>query len=204
MNIRERRGSGWRSCLWLLVFASNCGASIIQNHDNGHFYELVLDPGVTWEDASRGAATRPGDWHLATITSAEENEFIESLFEAGAPFFVDPCLRSSLVGLVCGGLWIGGQSSSNAANDWHWVTGETFSFTDWGPFEPFRNGDRLRIDEFRDRGPLFAWNDAPGNRTLTTGYIVESAGALSVTEPGPLVLVALGLFAMGTRLRRKS
>ena len=71
-------------------------------------------------------------------------------------------------------MWLGATSSSNIAQDWRWVTGEPFSFTDWGPFEPFGNGDRLRIDEFRDRGGLVAWNDAPSTSTRSMGYIVES------------------------------
>jgi hypothetical protein len=151
------------------------GGVVVTNPNNGHRYEIVFHPGITWTEANNAANARAGNWHLATITSEEENTFIKNLLTAGgSPFFEDACLTSNLVGRVCGGMWLGGTSSSNTAQDWGWVTGEPFSFTNWGPFEPFGNGDRLRIDEFRDRGGLIAWNDAPSNSTRSMGYIVES------------------------------
>jgi len=48
---------------------------------NGHDYEAVLAPdGITW-DAANAAAVASGK-HLATITSAAENDFVFSLLSA--------------------------------------------------------------------------------------------------------------------------
>jgi len=157
-----------------LFSATYSTAAIVQNPSNGHFYELVLTGGITWDQANDAANARPGNWYLATITDATENAFIESLLAPGTPYFEENCLSSNLVGRVCNGIWLGGTSSSNASQDWSWVTGEVWSFTDWGPTAPFGNGDRLQIVEFRDQGPLIAWNDVPGTRTSSTGYIVET------------------------------
>lgn len=187
----------------LVANAKAADAAVVSFAGNGHRYELVLDEGVTWDDASAAAAARGAGWHLATITDATENAFIRSLFSAGPPTFVDSCLSSSLVGLVCGGLWIGGVSSGTGSNDWTWVTGEAFTFSDWGPFEPFRNGDRIRIDEFRSLGTI-AWNDVPSGRTLTTGYILENSSTTSpIPLPASLFFLVAGITGLAVTRRRK-
>ncbi|HEC20083.1 MAG TPA: PEP-CTERM sorting domain-containing protein [Gammaproteobacteria bacterium] len=168
---------------------------------NGNLYELILQPGLTWGQANSAASGMGDGWHLATVTSENENQFIQSLLNPGAPYFEASCLSSNLVGEVCEGIWLGGFSSSSSANDWQWVTGEDFSFADWGPFEPFGNGDRLEIAEFRSRNQLMAWNDVPGGRTRSTGYIVEYERAISVPEPSAIFLVAIGLFGLGLLAR---
>ncbi len=152
-------------------FTSDVSAQPIYNPANGHLYELVLQPGVTWNEATNAAAAKPGGWHLATITSAPENAFVQAMLSPGPPFFEATCLTSNLVGRVCGGIWLGGFSSSQG---WRWVTGEPFTFGNWGPFEPFGNGDRVRIDEFRDRSQLIAWNDVPAGQLRSTGYLIEN------------------------------
>jgi hypothetical protein len=134
-------------------------------------YELVIQPGATWNDAANAAAARSGGWHLATITSSAENAFVKALLSAGPPMFETTCLTSNLVGRVCGGIWLGGLSS---AQGWRWVTGEPFTFSNWAPFEPFGNGDRVRIDEFRDLSQLIAWNDVPAGFVRSTGYLLEN------------------------------
>ena len=182
-----------------LVTTTNSSAAIIENPDNGHFYELILED-VTWDQANDAANARPGNWHLVTITDAVENAFIQSLLTPGTPIFDATCPTSSLVGQVCTGFWLGATSSSNTSNDWSWVTGETWSFTNWAPFEPFSNGDRLRIDEFRDQGPLVAWNDVPGDR-LSNGYIVESS---VVPVPAAAWLFTSGFIGLFGMARFKS
>ncbi len=189
----------------LIIAVSSATADPIQwdtaSGGNGNWYELVLQPGLTWEEANSAANTLGGGWHLATVTSAMENDFLDSLLNPGPPSFEASCITSSLVGKVCEGIWLGGFSSSNSANDWQWVTGEAFSFSDWGPFEPFGNGDRLEIAEFRDRGEFIAWNDVPGSRTRTMGYIVEREASLPVSEPYTILLMIVGLFAFSIARR---
>jgi hypothetical protein len=159
--------------LVLVIAVTSALASPILNPGNGHYYEVILQPAITWTEANDAATALTGDWYLATITDANENAFVESLLVAGDSAYFANCITGTLAGTICSGLWIGGVSSSNTSNDWQWGTGEAFSFTDWGPYEPFPNGNHIRIEEFRSNGVL-AWNDVPDHYTNGTGYIIES------------------------------
>jgi len=138
---------------------------------NDHWYEAVLSPGIDWNDANQAALARTGNWYLVTITSQSENDFILDLFENQSAFW-SYAGHSSLVGDVYAGPWIGGQSSSDNSNDWSWETGESFSFTAWGPYEPFRNGDRIYLSQFGSSTNI-GWNDAP-NDYAAPGFVVET------------------------------
>ena len=49
---------------------------------NGHLYEAIrFGRQLSWESARAEARARGPGWDLATITSAEENAFVKSLFE---------------------------------------------------------------------------------------------------------------------------
>jgi hypothetical protein len=158
---------------------------------NDHLYDVVLLPDlVTWDDANAAALALPGDWHLATITSAPEAAFIEGLLDSSE--FTD-CVSGTLAGTICTGLWLGATSSTVGSNDWQWVSGEAFSFTDWGQAEPFGNGDRIRLDWFLSNGVL-AWNDARNVMNPAHGYVVEL-----VPEPSTVFLVAAGIVAATRR-----
>ena len=54
---------------------------------NGHWYELVAGPSMTWTAASEAASTMThmgGVGHLATLTSAEEWAFLVDVVNPGA------------------------------------------------------------------------------------------------------------------------
>jgi hypothetical protein len=140
----------------------------VSDGGNDHFYEAVLAEGdITWEKAQEAALVRGDNWHLATITSEAENEFVKSLFSGNAAFF-NCCLSQ-----VASGPWIGATSSSNASNDWTWITGENFDFTQWGPREPFGNGDHISYAQFGNAKQV-AWNDIPsGHPNSPRSYILE-------------------------------
>jgi hypothetical protein len=145
---------------------------------NGHLYEVVLANGnITWEDAQKAATARGDSWHLATITSAAENNFVESLIAGKADCF-NCCQTSSLVGRIASGPWLGATASTNTSKDWKWVTGEAFAFTDWGPFEPFGNGNHISYAEFGNSRQI-AWNDIPSGHSLSPqSYILECSGVV--------------------------
>ena len=74
-----------RICPFAIIFAAQTVYSTpvrweISEGGNGHFYEAVLiGEHITWEAAQAAAKSRGENRHLATITSAEENAFVESL-----------------------------------------------------------------------------------------------------------------------------
>jgi hypothetical protein len=107
----------------LAAIAAPANADPVQWGANGHWYEAVSGATYTWEQASLAAQGRtwmgiPG--HLATITSQEEQDFIAAL-------------------LGSTNCWLAGYqdpTSSPAADDWHWQTSESWSYTNWQPGEP--------------------------------------------------------------------
>ncbi|MCP5524142.1 MAG: hypothetical protein H7A46_21600 [Verrucomicrobiales bacterium] len=148
---------------------------------NGHFYRVVAAPQIAWADANAAAsvALRCGQpAHLATITSFDEDAFIESI-RLAAPF---------LTGLTTE-CWVGvsDPGSATPADGWQWVNGEgPISGANRGPtyanwlqtfsFEPSGDGAFLGVGLYNFWGPsptsLFGWNDE-GNLRLIGGYVLE-------------------------------
>jgi len=68
------------SCLTIILVAGIAKAVPIQwkieDGGNDHFYEKVVIPGISWNDAKVAAELAGG--YLATITSAEEQAFINT------------------------------------------------------------------------------------------------------------------------------
>jgi hypothetical protein len=134
-------------------------------------------------------AKGPG-WHLATITSAAENAFVFDLVDNN-PDFWNCCFSGNSQGP-----WLGGFKSGSNVGDYSWVTGEPFVYTNWGPLEPFGNGDRMSL--FGYQGPLGPyWNDAP-DTFPTLGYVAENSSPVApIPEPSTIGLALLGFVAIG-------
>jgi hypothetical protein len=136
-------------------------------HGNGHFYELRFCPGAplapcSWEDARDLARMIGPGWDLATITSAEEDAFVRSLFAASPAAF--NIARTTLNN----GPWIGARLEGPTVRDYVWVTGEPFVYANWGPNEPFGNGDRISYADWSSPfgdGAGLGWNDIGSGRT---------------------------------------
>lgn len=162
---------------------------------NGHFYELVLTTG-TWPTArtAASAANHLGQQgYLVTITSAAENQFLMTSFDALANSFV----------------WIGATDQATEGV-WLWIDGPEagvqfsqvgvatapFNFENWGPVEPNNAGDEdvagINLGGTSGGGTLNGqWGDT-SIQTSLTGYIIEYG--VSVPEPSPAILLAcLGL-----------
>ena len=90
----------------------------LHNPDTGHDYQRIDVP-MTWQEAKEYCERHGG--HLATATSAAENQFIYENFGRDH---------------VC---WLGATDEENEGT-WKWVTGEPWEYENWNEGEP-TNGD---------------------------------------------------------------
>lgn len=90
--------------------------------------------------------------HLATITSQGENDFITGHFWTHDSFL--------------GGYQPSG--SQEPAGGWQWVTGETWSYTNWVSMGPdnVQGADVLIFNSFK-------WSDFPSQLGYKRNYIIE-------------------------------
>lgn len=157
----------------------NFAASISQPGEvyypsNGHLYEIIAGPGevgITGAEAKTEAETRTkyeSQGYLATVTSAEENDFIG--------------------GRLNGDGWFGAGDGATEG-DWKWIsgpeTGTSFwsgkgsgsavsgRFSDWASGEPNDGGEGG--EDCAQYYPYGSWNDYPCSNTL--GYYIVEYGA---------------------------
>ncbi len=118
---------------------------------NGHYYQ-VYDNSMTWTEAKEYCEKLGG--HLVTITTADEQSFVESIIKNGTK----SCY------------WLGG-TDEESEGDWTWVTGEKFSYTHWGKDMPdnWETEDYLMMfkeDHPSKPGNTFGyWNDLKNDCT---------------------------------------
>jgi hypothetical protein len=178
--------------LWAvtLVFsvAGATSASTLLNSgiwsENYHDYLIVSFPEQSWDDARSDIAA---GYDLATITSADEQAFIESLLED-----------------IIGEYWLGGYQypldTKDASANWTWVTGESWSYTNWFEGEPNDNGGPGREQHLAMWDTdNWQWNDQAWLPNIT-GYIAESTAP--VPEPTTMLLLSSGLIGLAG-FRRK-
>ncbi|KAB2814873.1 T9SS type A sorting domain-containing protein [Phaeocystidibacter luteus] len=144
--------------------------------DNGHFYEFVSAPGITWSSAKSQAEGRYYNGmqgYLVTVTSASEDAFVQQKLQGEG--------------------WIG-ASDEETELTWKWVTGPEAGtvfwnqatqtpvngqYANWSQGEPndFKYGNPFHPGE--DWGHYYSngvWNDFPNSAGSIAGYIVEYGG----------------------------
>ena len=113
-----------------------------QQNYNGHSY--YRSTGVAnWTTARTNCSNMGG--HLVTITTSGEQSFLYALWPSG---------------------WIG-LTDEVIEGTWRWVTGETYSYTNWNNGEPNNSGNEDYV-QFVSNGK---WNDLNNNSSLA--YVLE-------------------------------
>lgn len=159
---------------------------------NGHTYQSICAPASTWFDADESAQANAPGCSLATITSAEENAFIDGLSDLTEDAWI-------------GGLQAPGQG--DPGDQWGWVTLEAFTFSNWAGGEP-NDDDDVENDEedCLQFYQLADWNDLPCTDELNQ-FVVECLPVSVVEVPtlspaGGSLFVASVLLAAVYALRR--
>ncbi len=145
-------------------------------------YRVISSPGLTWDQARTAAQALGPGWDLATITSQEEQDFIQTLLPAnprGIPGTRD--------------YWIAGEQPSGSqepGGTWRWAT-DSFVFynsgvtaggyANWGTRSPgpttgpdnepnnLGNENHVTLDSRYGWG----WNDLNGDNRTTEGYVAK-------------------------------
>ena len=142
----------------------------------------------TQEEAEAHANNLGG--HLAVINSKEENDFIFSIIEGASLSGLGTASDGGGVSYV----WLGGNDASSE-NNWVWVNGDTFQYTNWGQAEPdnYFNQDGLAIglqnwpkgsSGSQAYGLAGQWNDISRSNKLT--FIVEIKAQSPKDDPASL------------------
>jgi len=147
------------SVLSLQQFAQVVNTATFKNHE----YRFIQSQGISGKDAK---AAIPVGWYMATITSAEEQAFIESevsklpvLAGQATHYFI------GATGQIPQFSWI-----------WKWDNGESWGYTNWAPNEPATVTNQTALAIRGDMG--WKWNnlDIVGESSYTAGYILEKTG----------------------------
>ena len=121
---------------------------------NGHWYKIYTGSSefdLDWASASSYCKNLGG--HLVTITTGQEQAFIEELNASDNK------------------LWIGGFRDSFFR--WYWITGETWNYTNWDDGEPNNSSNVISNENRAALWPSF-WNDLNENNTSEQdGFICE-------------------------------
>jgi hypothetical protein len=155
----------------------------------GNQYDIVSFEGKSWDEAKADVVTRLGnDWHLAVITSQDIQNYVFNNLVSGS-----------------GGTeyWLGGYQNpideQVAANGWTWVTGASWSYTNWAGGEPndwFGPASEQHLGMYIYNG---LWYDTKNNDvSFIAGYIAEGP----VPIPPSILLLAPGLLGIGVIRRR--
>ncbi|MEN9502846.1 MAG: hypothetical protein RI964_2131 [Pseudomonadota bacterium] len=120
------------------------------NPENNHAYQR-FDTALNWHDAQTACTAKAA--HLASITSANENSWIQT----------------NLYSIAVPAAWIGG-SDETTEGFWEWTTHEAWGYSNWNTGEPNNTAGNENVTEmWMAAGGV--WNDL--NADTTHSYICE-------------------------------
>ena len=172
----------------ITVSSNSIHSPILTEHFNGHTY-AIFDVGMTWREAKTFSESLGG--HLATITSQEEQSFIEKIMAKGTKYHY----------------WLGGECEENWG-EWRWITGEEWNYTNWRVGEPnnahgqgeywlqiLRLGDFGKWNDLHSTGALLGFEEDDAlldfYSLANTGFIVEWSSAFSPDDTPDTIKVFL-------------
>lgn len=164
---------------------------------NGHYYEIVETETnfLSAQAAAENMQYMGLQGYLATITSAEEQRFLESYFGKTFPAWIG----ASDQGSPDIWSWITGPEAGTVFYD-HTLTTQT-GYNNWNIGEP--NGGHVEnYAVFRHFGTSGEWNDAREWRERY--YLVEYGGIAAVPLPASVLFVGAGLAMLGFGFRKKA
>ncbi|MBC8354931.1 MAG: hypothetical protein H8E66_23375 [Planctomycetes bacterium] len=209
-----------------VAFVSQAAAAIITTGPyqwqvagggNDHYYMLVMpdspqttDDNFSWFEARNAAAAtiyNGSAGHLVTVTSFGEDEFLRTTFENEIEIRNYPTSTGDFV-------WIG-LTDQTAEGNYQWLTGESFSYSNWASTEPNNLGNEDFVHIWRryegTNQDGWSWNDKQAGPFLPDsrwGYIVEFDGPFVAPVPEPTTLAIWSLLSgiglvVGHRKRRR-
>jgi hypothetical protein len=187
-----------------LIFSANAFALPVTWSVNGHTYDVGILPGADWNTARTSAQGLGAGWDLATINSAGEQGFINSL--------LGPPPGSGVVQY-----WVGGfqpPGSAEPGGNWQWINGEGLFwnngpilgvYSNWGSgvSTPEPNNDNNLTPDVQNHVALdnrygWGWDDNDNYPNVISGYVAER-----VPEPSTMTMLLLGSGLVGLAAYRR-
>ncbi len=178
----------------IMAGAAATSAQAAPTSFNGHLYEYIAGS-FTWQqalaNASAAAPVAGYTAHLATVTSAAEDNFVANV-------------------LTNNTIWLAGTDEVTEGV-WVWAagpeTGQIFfgpgapggAFSNWNNGEPNNLGNEDFLHTNINQGN---WNDVTTN--FLSGYVVEYSPNGAVPEPAAWALMITGFGLAGVAMRRRS